>query len=68
MFGLVLLLVAVGELGFVDELGLVVLVDDLPFGCLLVAGFPCEWAVHDGVLQPFGCVHGYNFDEVFVAF
>ena len=68
LFGLVLLLVAVGELGFVEELGLIFLVDDLPFGGLLAAGFPCEWAVYDGVLQPFGGVHGYDFDEVFVAF
>ena len=68
MFGLGLLLVVVGELGFVDELGLVVLVDDLPFGGLLVAGFPDERAVYDGVLQPFGGVHGYDFDEIFIAF
>ena len=63
-----MLFVVFGKLAFVEQLGLVVLVDDLPFGGRLVAGFPCEWAIDDGVLQPFGCVHGYDFDQIFVAF
>ena len=68
---------------FVGKTGLICIVKLVPgqkFGCaaaavkyLPVAGFerlriPNEGAVYERILQTFGSVHGYDFNQCFVAF
>ena len=40
----------------------------LPFVCRSVAAVPHERAIHNRILQPFGRVHGNDFDQMLVAF
>ena len=43
-------------------------VEDLPIGGLHIFRVPNERAINQRILQTFGCMHGDDFDQCFVAF